>query len=149
MSEAPLFRIKQLARLPNIGNRFQGCKVRCASNHLIVAFTGCRRCKASDAQTYFCTSSARQQSRCGTLIHILHQRTLNCKIFNVKHSWPYGPPWCTKMTRRSPDERLRAAADCLSRLRDLGPDSMPIPHERHNLGDKPSPSYLKTGLVRV
>ena len=27
-----------------------------------------------------------------------------------------------KMTRWSPDERLRTVADCLSRLRDLGPD---------------------------
>jgi len=38
-----------------------------------------------------------------------------------------------KMTRRSPDERLRPAADCLSRLRGLGPDLVPKPRRKHGL----------------
>ena len=32
-----------------------------------------------------------------------------------KHSWPFEPPPCMKKTRRSLDDRLRKAADCLSR----------------------------------
>ena len=44
--------------------------------------------------------------------------------------------------RRSPDERLRTAADCLSRLRGLGPDPKSIPRERHNIGvHKPEPLF--------
>ena len=44
-----------------------------------------------------------------------------------------------KMTRRSPDERLRKAADCLSRLVwGLGPDPIPIPDEKETIGDKPA-----------
>jgi hypothetical protein len=35
------------------------------------------------------------------------------------------------MTHRSLDERLRTAADCLSRLRDLGPDTMTKLRGRH------------------
>ena len=54
-----------------------------------------------------------------------------------------------KMTRRSPDERLRKAADCLSRLWGLGPDPIPIPDEKETIGDKLRPPYLKTGLVRA
>ncbi len=38
-----------------------------------------------------------------------------------------------KMTRRSPDERLRPAADCLSRIRGLGPDLLPKPRGKHGL----------------
>ena len=38
-----------------------------------------------------------------------------------------------KMTRRSPDEQLRPAADCLSRLRGLGPDLLPKPRGKHGL----------------
>jgi hypothetical protein len=52
--------------------------------------------------------------------------------FNLNAHGP-GPLRCMKMTRRSPDERLRTAADCLSRLRDLRPDPMPMPFERHHL----------------
>jgi hypothetical protein len=65
-----------------------------------------------------------------------------------------GPPRCMKTMRRSLDERLcplsrfsqlspelrfRIAADCLSRQRGLRSDPKPIPHERHNIGDKPDP----------
>ena len=50
-----------------------------------------------------------------------------------------GRPRCMKTMRRSPDERLRTAADCLSRLRGLRSDPKPIPHERHNIGDKTDP----------
>jgi hypothetical protein len=40
--------------------------------------------------------------------------------------------------RRSLDERLRTAADCLSRfVWGLGPDPMPMQHERNTIGDKP------------
>jgi hypothetical protein len=47
-----------------------------------------------------------------------------------------------KMTRRSPDERLRTAAVCLSRLRGLGPVPMPIPHERNTIGvTNPTPLF--------
>ena len=56
-----------------------------------------------------------------------------------------------KMTRRSPDERLRTAADCLSR-RGLGPDLMLIPHERPLetnptllFEDRPSPGLEPVG----
>jgi hypothetical protein len=50
-----------------------------------------------------------------------------------------------KMMRRSPDERLRTASDCLSRLWDLRPDPMPIQHERNTFGT--NPTYLfKNGL---
>jgi len=41
-----------------------------------------------------------------------------------------------KMLRRSPDERLRKAADCLSRLRGLRPDPMQIQHEGNTFGNK-------------
>ena len=40
-----------------------------------------------------------------------------------------------KMTRWSPDERLRTVADCLSRLRDLGPDPMTRLNGRHTRRD--------------
>ena len=43
-----------------------------------------------------------------------------------------------KMTRRSPDERLREAADCLSRL---GPDPIPVPYGNHNLGNNSKPLF--------
>ena len=56
---------------------------------------------------------------------------------HTKQSWPFEPSRCMKMTRRSPDEQLRTAADCLRRLRGLRPDPMSIPRERHNIGDKP------------
>ena len=46
--------------------------------------------------------------------------------FHAKRSWRFGPPRCMKMTRRSPDERLQTAADCLSRLVwGLRPDLFP------------------------
>jgi hypothetical protein len=48
----------------------------------------------------------------------------------------FGQPRGMKMMRRSPDERLRTAADCLSRLRALRADPMPIQHERNTFGDK-------------
>jgi hypothetical protein len=67
---------------------------------------------------------------------------------HTKHSWPWATR-CVKMTRRSPDERLRTAADCLSRQRGLRPDPMPMPHERHNLGDRSRTPCLMTGLVRA
>ena len=53
-----------------------------------------------------------------------------------------------KTTRRRPDERLRTAADCLSRLRGLGPDPMPMPLDRHDL-KAASDSFFEdgTGLV--
>jgi hypothetical protein len=51
-----------------------------------------------------------------------------------------------EMTRRSPDERLRTAADCLRRLRT---DPMQIPHERHSNWGQSRTLYLKTGLVRA
>jgi len=41
--------------------------------------------------------------------------------FSIKRAWP---PRCIKMTRRSPEHAVEAAADCLSRLRGLGPDPM-------------------------
>jgi len=41
-----------------------------------------------------------------------------------------GPLLWTKMTRLSPDNRLRTAADCLSRLRGLCPDLMSLLHGR-------------------
>jgi hypothetical protein len=58
-----------------------------------------------------------------------------------------------KMTHRSPDERLRKAADCLRRLRGFGPDPMPMPHGRHKLGynskalfeDRPGPALDPVG----
>jgi hypothetical protein len=56
---------------------------------------------------------------------------------HTKHSWPRWPSRCMKMMRRSADERLRTAADCLSRLRGLRPDPMSILRERYNIGDKP------------
>jgi hypothetical protein len=43
-----------------------------------------------------------------------------------------------KKMRRSPDERLRTAADCLSRLRGLSPDPMSIPREKHSIGTNPN-----------
>ena len=46
-----------------------------------------------------------------------------------------------KMTRRSPDERLRKAADCLSRLRGLRPDPMIILHGRYDLWEQSPPSF--------
>ena len=53
-----------------------------------------------------------------------------------------------KMMRRSPDERLRSAADCLSRLRGLGPDPMPMPVGRHDFQAVPnSLSEGRTGPV--
>ena len=58
---------------------------------------------------------------------------------SCKRSWPFRPPRCIKMMRRSPDERLRTAADCLSRLRGLRPDPMSMPHGSHKIGDKPEP----------
>jgi hypothetical protein len=48
-----------------------------------------------------------------------------------------------------PDERLRTAADCLSRLRDLRPDPIPMPPGRHDLGNNFQTLYSKTGLVRA
>jgi len=38
-----------------------------------------------------------------------------------------------KTMRRSPDKRLRKAADCLSRLLGFRPDPMPMPLESHDL----------------
>jgi hypothetical protein len=64
-------------------------------------------------------------------------------VLSVRHLWPFGSPQCMKMIRRSPDERLRTAADCLSRLRSLGPDPMPIQHERNTFGDKPDTLILR------
>jgi hypothetical protein len=49
-----------------------------------------------------------------------------CCRHQIYQSWPW-PPQCIKMTRRSPDERLRKAADCLGRLRGLRPDLLPMP----------------------
>jgi hypothetical protein len=46
-----------------------------------------------------------------------------------------------KLTRRSPDERLRTAADRLSRMRGLRPNPKPIPHEKHNIGYEPGPLF--------
>jgi hypothetical protein len=47
---------------------------------------------------------------------------------------PLGASRCMKTMRRSPDERLRIAADCLSRLVwGLRPDPMPKLHGRNNL----------------
>ena len=83
--------------------------------------------------------------------------SLNVIRFLAKHAWPFEPPQCMKMMRRSPDERLcplsrfsqlspeerlRIAADCLSRLRGQRPDPKPIPHESYNLGEKyPNPIF--------
>ena len=53
-----------------------------------------------------------------------------------------------KTMRRSPDERLGTAADCLSRLWGLRPDPMSIPRERHSIGDKqdgPGPGLEPVG----
>jgi len=44
-----------------------------------------------------------------------------------------------KMQRRSLDERLRTAADCMNRLRGLRPDPRSMPHARHYIGDKFEP----------
>ena len=52
-----------------------------------------------------------------------------------------------KMTRWSPDERLRTAADCLSRLRDLRPDPMIKLNGRHTRRDL-FVHFLSTGRVR-
>ena len=46
-----------------------------------------------------------------------------------------------EMTRRSPDDRLRTAADCLSRIRGLRPDPMPVVLGWHDL---PAASELIT-----
>jgi hypothetical protein len=47
--------------------------------------------------------------------------------------------------RRSPDERLRKAADCLSRLRSLSLDPIPVLCERHNIGGKNLNPLFKNG----
>ena len=49
------------------------------------------------------------------------------------------------MMRRSPDERLRKAADCLSRLRSLSLDLKPVLCERHNIGGKDLNPLFKNG----
>jgi len=51
------------------------------------------------------------------------------------------------MTHRSLDERLRTAADCLSRLRDLGPDTMTKLRGRHARRDL-FVHFLSAGRVR-
>jgi hypothetical protein len=43
--------------------------------------------------------------------------------------------------RRSPDERLRTAADCLSRLRVLGPDPIPMHYGSQNVGNNSKPLF--------
>ena len=45
----------------------------------------------------------------------------------------------SRFSQLSPEERLRIAADCLSRLRGLRPDPMPIPHGSHNHGEPSTP----------
>jgi hypothetical protein len=57
--------------------------------------------------------------------------------FRIKHSWPSRPPRRMKMMRRSRDERLRKAANCLSRLRGLRPDPMSMHLGRHCLQAAP------------
>jgi hypothetical protein len=60
---------------------------------------------------------------------------------SVKRALSFGPPRCIKMALRSPDERLKTAADCLSRLLNLGPDPIPMPYEGHNLGNNAKPLF--------
>jgi hypothetical protein len=49
------------------------------------------------------------------------------------------------MMRRSSDERLRTAADCLSRLRSLSLVPKPVLCERHNIGGKNLNPLFKKG----
>jgi hypothetical protein len=49
------------------------------------------------------------------------------------------------MMRQSPDEQLRTAADCLSRLRSLSLDPKPVLYERYNIGGKNLNPLFKNG----
>jgi len=49
------------------------------------------------------------------------------------------------MTRRSPDEQLRKAADCLSRLRRLSLGPKPVLCKRRNIGGKNLNPLFKNG----
>jgi hypothetical protein len=61
--------------------------------------------------------------------------------FRSDHSWPFEPLRCMKMTRRSPDERLRTAADCLRRLGVLGRTQCRYRVKDTTLGINPNPLF--------
>ena len=64
-------------------------------------------------------------------------------------SWSPDERLCplSRFSQLSPEERFRIAADCLSRLRDVGPDPMTRLNGRHTRRDV-FVHFLSTGRVR-